>query len=264
MSGLVGTEDQQRLQQRVVDAAEWLATTPGACNSGRLLGCDDIDRLGWDRIETILRRDGACSFRMVPTDRVEEVSRHLAGLGFRIDFWDLYVGDRSQARPVSARIAATGPPAGLADVTWSRAPSEADIAALQRLMMENGIAPFPAAALTGQLGPGTLVAVEDGTRRPVAVAFAYLPHNRHSPYHRHAFVGLVAVSLGERGRGLGRYVNALMVAQAFDILGADVVYEIVHTSNEPSQRIVTGCGLYRHPTLQCGIAVAGHAERFTR
>jgi hypothetical protein len=44
MSGYLGSEIQQRLQRRVDELA------PGYVNSGRLVGTDNPDRIGWDSI----------------------------------------------------------------------------------------------------------------------------------------------------------------------------------------------------------------------
>lgn len=59
MAGYFGTPEQQRLQARADETAVWAAATPGACNSGRFIGCDDIDLMGWPLIHEILLRDGA-------------------------------------------------------------------------------------------------------------------------------------------------------------------------------------------------------------
>ena len=78
----------------------------------------------------------------------------------------------------------------------------------------------------------------------MAVAHAYLPHNRFSPYEGYAWGGLVTVVERHRGKGqgLGKYLNALMVAAAFDRLGATHVYEPVSATNQPSRRMVESCG----------------------
>jgi RimJ/RimL family protein N-acetyltransferase len=259
-----GTDEQVRLQRRVVDSAEWIAATPGVCNSGRFIGCDDPDRLGWDVMLDILRRDGTLGFRMLEGNRAEALAARLAPLGFRLDIWDAFVADRATALPAAEAVAAPGPPAPLRDVDLASAPGDRLIGDLQSLMAANGVVPFPAALLAGRLAPAALAAVEDEGGRPVAVAFGYLAHNRHSPYHRWAFGGLVAVDPAQRGRGLGRYVNARMVAAVFRRLGAEAVYEMVRAGNQPSCRMVEAAGLRRHPRLKGGIATAAAAGQFTR
>ena len=99
----------------------------------------------------------------------------------------------------------------------------------------------------------------------VASAHAYVAHNRHSQYHRFAWGGLVAVAETQRGKKLGRLVNAMMVDQAFRRLDIDSLYELVSETNEASKRMIEACGLVQDATLKCGLAVpTDRAGRFTR
>ncbi|MFO1057456.1 MAG: GNAT family N-acetyltransferase [Dongiaceae bacterium] len=263
MSEYYGTDEQVRLQRRVIESIGWIAATPGACNSGRFLGCDELDRLGWDALLEILRRDGAVGFRMLPSERAPAVASRLASFGFRLDTWDVFAGDRAAALSI-AEAAAQGLPAPFRDIEIPAIPDDRLLTGLQALMAENGIVPFPAALLTGRAAPAVLAAVEDGSGRPAAVAFGYLPHNAHSPWRRWAFVGLVAVDKAHRGQGLGRHVNARAVAGVLRQLEAETVYELVHASNLPSRRMVESSGLQLHPGLKAGIATVADAGRFTR
>ena len=96
MVGYYGTPEQQRLQAQAEENAAWVATTIGASNSGRFIGCDDIDLLGWSRIEDIIRRDGAIGFRLLPKSRVPELELWMTSRGYRVDFWDPFIGDREE------------------------------------------------------------------------------------------------------------------------------------------------------------------------
>ena len=68
----------------------------------------------------------------------------------------------------------------------------------------------------------------------------------------------------ERGKGLGNYVNAHMIASVFHELDATHVYELVSATNNPSRKMVASCGLCPQPLLVCGIAVPNDSARFTR
>jgi uncharacterized protein len=46
MTGYFGTQKQQQLQARAEAGAAFASATPGACQVGRFMGCDDPDRLG--------------------------------------------------------------------------------------------------------------------------------------------------------------------------------------------------------------------------
>ena len=74
----------------------------------------------------------------------------------------------------------------------------------------------------------------------------------------------MAVADAQRGRGLGNYVNARMIARVFEDLGATHVYELVSAANVPSRRMVASCGLHPEPSLVCGVATANDSARFTR
>lgn len=123
---------------------------------------------------------------------------------------------------------------------------------------------FSGSFLTGALGPAATMAVGDESGDIVATAHGYMPHNAHSPYQSHAWGGLVAVADAQRGRGLGNYVNARMIARVFEDLGATHVYELVSVANIPSLRMVASYGLRPEPALVCGMATANDSARFTR
>jgi RimJ/RimL family protein N-acetyltransferase len=129
-------------------------------------------------------------------------------------------------------------------------------------MASNGIAPFSGSMLVGEFGPATTVIILDGRGEVAAAAHGYFPHNSHSLHNESAWGGLVAVSPDHRGSGLGKYVNAKMVANCISILGARSVHEFVAATNIPSRKMVEASGLRLDPTLTSGIAVAG-GERFT-
>jgi len=264
MSGYFGTELQKALQARVEASVDWIRETPGACQSGRLIGCDDVERLGWDAIEEILERDGVCSFRMIPVAKLDGLANRLAKIGYRLDTWDVFTADRSTALAAATAILSGGLPDGFTEVEIPRDPEAPQIVAMQRLMSECGVVPFSGSLLTGQIGTGTLSAVRDETGAIAAVAYGYFPHNAFSPYHRHAWGGLVAVAESQRGKKLGNTINAMMVRRVFTELDADGIYELVSASNLPSRRMVESCGLRLDAGVKCGSTAAINGARFTR
>jgi len=264
MSGYFGTELQMGLQARAETAADWIRETPGACQSGRLIGCDDVERLGWDAIEEILARDGVCSFRMIPVAELDGLADRLARIGYRLDTWDVFTADRPTAMEATTAILARGLPDGFTALEIPRDPEAPQIVAMQRLMSECGVVPFSGSLLTGECAAGTLSAVADATGTITAVAYGYFPHNAFSPYHRQAWGGLVAVAESQRGKKLGNIINAMMVRRVFTELDADGIYELVGASNLPSRRMVETCGLRFDPGVKCGSTAAINGARFTR
>ncbi|MDF1632081.1 GNAT family N-acetyltransferase [Mycoplana sp. MJR14] len=264
MSGYFGTEAQQRLQAQAEASADFIAATPGAYQAGRSMGCDDPDRLGWDRIHTYLERDGVCGFRLIAADREEELRSRLAARAYRLDTWDVFLADRATALAAAGEALSRPLPDGLRELKRPTDPDGEYTARIQALMGSAGVVPFSGSFLVGAMGSATTVVIGDEDGNIVAAAHGYLPHNAHSPYHRHAWGGLVAVADAQRGRGLGNHVNARMVARVFEDLGATHIYELVSVTNLASRRMVTSSGLCPEPNLVCGMATANDSARFTR
>lgn len=262
MAGYFGTEHQQALQRRTCENRHAIAATPGLYNACRFAGVEDPDRLGWDAMRAMLDRDDLLGLRMISARQAARYFPLLEAMGCRIDTWDIFVGEPGD-RPAWSVIA-EGMPPGFA-IRHSLADAESpETRSLQQFLAVNGLAPFPGAMLAGRPPQARTIVLEDQSGAIAATGHAYFPHNAHSPFHGHAWIGLVAVAPSWRGRGFGRRVNALLVRAAFDELGARHVYQMVAPSNAASRRMVEGCGLHRAPELCCGVAVSVDAARFTR
>jgi RimJ/RimL family protein N-acetyltransferase len=264
MAGYFGTEMQRRLQAQAEASADFINATPGACQTGRIMGCDDPDQLGWERIKAFLERDGFFGFRLIPAAKVDELRSRLATWKFRLDTWDVFLADRAVALAAAQAILARGLPEGLRELDRPTDPDGDDTARIQALMGASGVVPFSGSLLVGASGPATTVAVGDSNEAIVAAAHGYLPHNVHSRYHSYAWGGLVAVAESQRGKGLGNFINACMIDRLFRDLGATHVHELVSATNIPSRRMVEACGLRHEPGLVCGIATASDHAHFTR
>lgn len=264
MSGYFGTETQRRLQAQAEANADFIQSMPGACQGGRVTGCDDPDRLGWDWIGRVLERDGFFGFRMIPAEKVEQLKSRLARSNFRFDTWDVFLADRGSALPASTAIVRRGLPDGLVDLRMPTEPEGADTVRIQELMGAAGIVPFSGSLLVGAAGAATTVVVGEPAGAIVAAAHGHLPHNDYSPYRRHAWGGLIALAERQRGKGLGNYINARMVVSVFRDLDATHVYELVSATNVPSRRMVEACGLQHEPSLVCGVATRQDSARLTR
>lgn len=264
MARYFGTEAQQRLQAQAEASTDFIASTPGACQTGRTMGCDDIGKLGWDAIDGFLARDGVCGFRLIARDQVEAMRARLDERGFKFDSWDVYLADRATALAAIEPILERGLPDDLVDMATPTDADGEDVEQMQALMAACGVVPFSGAMLVGTVGKATTVGVGAGADSVAGVAHSYMPHNAHSPFRHHAWGGLVAVDPSQRGKGVGNYVNARMIADAFRLLGATHIYELVSGSNEPSKRMVQACGLRPEPLLVCGVASLKDSARLTR
>jgi hypothetical protein len=264
MAGYFGTDAQQRLQAQAETSVGFINATPGACQTGRTMGCDDPERFGWNRIRAILDSDGICGFRLLSPGEADEVRTRLTGQQYRFDTWDVFLADRAAATAASEAILSRGLPDGLVELERPTDPEGEYTGRIQALMGSAGIVPFSGSLLVGELGSATTVAVGDRKGNVLAVAHGYMPHNAHSIYHRYAWGGLVAVAEPQRGKGVGNYVNALMVLSVFRDLDASHIYELVSATNVPSRRMVASCGLELEPALVCGVVSPVEGARFTR
>ncbi|MBS0250963.1 MAG: GNAT family N-acetyltransferase [Proteobacteria bacterium] len=236
--------------------ATWIASTPGACNSGRSLGCDDLDRFGWESVAQIMQRDGALGFRLLPQERAEELSRWMSSRSYRIDFCDPFIGEREAVLGAAEKILSHPLPSGL---RWGPAPNGENkryVRAIQVLMAANGVAPYSGSMLSGQQEPARTVVVLDPSDAIVAVAFGHKPHNSHSAYRDFGYGSAVVVAPAYRGCGLGRYVNAEIAVTVLHELGGTHFYGLVSIGNLRSRRMVEACALRQSPNLIAAEAVA--------
>jgi len=264
VTGYFGTPSQRHLQAVAEAASPEIESTPGLFQAGRMMGCDDPDRLGWDRIEAILARDGMMGFRLVVPDAADRLRARLAERGYALETWDVFLADRARSLEAASLIVSRGLPEGLADLPPPREPTDEPMSAIQQTMATAGVVPFSGSLLSGALGPAVTLAVGNSNGDVVATAHCYRPHNAHSPYYAYAWGGLVAVAAAHRGSGLGRYINARMILAAFGDLDASNIYELIGSSNGASARMVEACGLRVEPMLVCGVATPLGTARFSR
>lgn len=264
MAGYFGTAEQKRLQQRAEEYANFIAATPGACQAGRTLACDDVDKFGWDRIFHILDEDGVCGFRLIDASRTDEMSSEMAKRKYRFDTWDVFLAPRSTALAASGRLAHLPLPSPcLRRASPTGAESE-ETGLVQSLMASAGLVPFSGTMLTGGFGRSTTPLIGDSTGSVIACAHGYMPHNVHSLYQGYAWGDLVAVAEAQRGMGLGKVINALMIDRVFEGLNATHIYELVSATNVVSRRMVEACGLRLEAKLTCGMATPQERGRFTK
>jgi len=263
MAGYFGTEQQQALQQRTYEMRAWIEATPGVYNAGRFIGFDDPDRHDPQLLEEMLARDGLLGFRMLTPHQAAARFGTLEAAGCRVDTWDVFVGDRCEAATEVRSITAWPLPSGLRLLPSPAGADSAGTVGLQRFLADNGLAPFPGSMLVSRPPRArTIVIAHDD--EPAAAGHTYFPHNSHSRFGRHAWVGLVAVGERWRGAGLGRLVTAMLVQAAFEELGATHVYAMAGPANAASRRMIEGCGMRHDPELRSGVAVPAGAARFTR
>jgi GNAT superfamily N-acetyltransferase len=263
MAGYFGTDDQKRWQKWAYESLDEVERTPGLCSQGRMLGTDDPSALEPGFIERKLDEYGIFGFRLVTRDALERYVRPLEAKGYRVDTWNVLMGDAADVLPRVRAIVETGPGEGLAEGEPLTDPEDARTLRVQTFMAAQGVAPFPGAMLVD--GPKRItVTLVDADGALAAAAHAYMGHNSFSPFRSAGWVGMVAVDPSRRGTGLGRYANARAALAALERMGADRVYELVGETNVASRRMVEACGLSLRPDLVSGFINRAGAARVTR
>lgn len=242
------------LLDKVDDLQAWTDATPGACNGGRAIATDDPDRLGWEVIQSHLRRDGLFVFRHVPVQQVAEIGARVEAWGYGLHSWRVFHGTaediRSNRRPPKARSSH--------QIGTEARPSADMVTEAMSFLREYGIKPFTARILSGQVSPSVLVSARaaDGTLH--GVAFGHVCFNAHSPWAETAWCGLVAVAAAARGCGLGRTINDAVIDAMFARPGISGVVEYAAEDNLPSRRMIEGSGLtLRHDFVTCAASRSG-------
>jgi hypothetical protein len=264
MAGYFGTDQQKALQARAEVSVPEMSTKPGLCQNGRMVGCDDLDALGWPAIYEILDRDGFVGFRLIPAARETEVRDRLSERGFRLDTWNLFIGPKHEILSSCQEIASRPLPPGLSLLPMPDEPDSPYTRSVQALIASTGIMPFSGSLLAGLLGPARTIVIGTEERSIAAAAHGYRPHNAESRFHDYAWGGLVAVSDAYRGLGLGRQINAILAVTVLREFGASHLYEMISADNTASRRMAEACGLRHDPGFLCGSATRSDRERFTR
>ena len=131
------------------------------------MGCDDLDRFGWERVEEFLDRDGILGFRLIAASKADELRSYLMKRDCRLDTWDVFLADRAAALAGSEAILSRGPPDALIELARPTEPESEYTGRIQALM------PFSGSLLTGAVGPATTVAIGDRDGNVVAAAHGY-------------------------------------------------------------------------------------------
>lgn len=258
MSSYFGTEAQQRLQKKSDRLTPWIMRTPGACLTGRVLGTDDPDRLGWDVIQKHLVEDGVFSFRWVDQTGLERISQKVMDLGASLHGWQGYCNNAdnlcSQINIGRERPLAPGLSMEIA--------TDKSIPDLQAFLADQGIAPLSGAVLAGQNCQACSAVIRNRTDAIVAAGFVGMLQNEHSPLHDCAWAGLIACDENERGKGLGRQITSELIRIALDQFGARRVMGFAAADNIASAAMLTGCGL--EPTKYASYVATLSTTPFTR
>ena len=237
-----GTDKVKALQRTRDEQVAALADLPGAVVHARTFSSDDPAKLGWGHLKRIMSEEGMVTLRGADEATVEIAKEKLRDFDPKLHIWDLFMADAEIIRDVCGTIVQSGRPDGVTRISDdAMTPQKAQ--AVQAFLTDQGVSPFSTDALLGKLFPARLIALQNTEGKVVAAGFAAMTHNRHSPFCKSAWVGLIAVDPSLRGLGLGKYMDALCNLVAVDELRATSTMEFVAQDNAPSRAMLESCGL---------------------
>ncbi|MDE4100069.1 GNAT family N-acetyltransferase [Phaeobacter gallaeciensis] len=257
-----GTEKVKALQQARDEQVATLAQLPGAVVHARTFSSDDPVKLGWEHLRKIMSDEGMVTLRGADIATVEVAKEKLSDFDPKLHIWDLFMADAKTIRNVCGAIVQSGLPDGVKRISED-AMNPQKAREVQAFLTDQGVSPFSTDALLGKLFPARLIALQNSDDRIVAAGFAAMTHNRHSPYHKSAWVGLIAVDPELRGLGLGKLVDAICNLSAVTELQAASTMEFVAQDNAPSRAMLESCGL-RQVEGKSVVMFSTSADRITR
>lgn len=263
MAEFVGTDSKVGIQKRMQERQSWIAETPGAVNGGRVLSFDDPERVGWGKVAELANEDNLTVFLAVSEGEIlAKIKSHL-GPHWKTQAWLVYLGAPEPVVAASrAIIDAYELPSGWRIDAYER-PDDRQIDAVQCLNASTGIAPYPAFYSRGEVCRVVTICLSDAAGGLVATASAAMRHHGRSRLGGYLFAGMVSVSLENRGRGLGKLVNAVTLAESQTRFGWQMVCEQVVPDNRASRAMIEACGL-RHDEGLVSVAAFNSEEGFTR
>lgn len=263
MREFVGTENQVRAQQRLRDRQPWIARTPALANGARILHFVEPERLGWESVAQLALEDGLVGFPCVPEqETLADIRTHL-GTQWKTSVWRAYIGSPEAVLPACEdQIRAVALPDGWR-IDLLESPSRDQIGAVQALNEETGVSPYPAYYSRGAAVPVLTVCISDATGCLAATASAAFRYHAESRLAGCVFAGMVSVAEGQRGRGLGRLVNAIMLKESQARFGWTLAKEQVAADNPASRAMIEACGL-NNDDGYVSIAAINSEESFTR
>lgn len=248
MTAYMGTDHAITLQKNLEARAAEISANPVLSNGGRILNILDPDAFGWQAV-----RHEACQFGFVGltmVDKTKTLSRAAEVFGDTADlpYWEAFTGTPDKVRPACEEIlSGTTLPDGWRTISATH-PDEDTIRAAQILNSETGVAPQPAYYLRGHHLPSMLAGLRDSNGTLVACASATMRYHPDSALGGWLFAGSVSVHPDHRRKGLGVYVNAVLLCESLKTLGWTGVLEQAKADNTASVGMIRRCGLTCDPT----------------
>lgn len=263
MPEFIGTQNSIDVQMRLRDRHAEIARTPALANGGRILHFVDPDQLGWERVRALAEPDKLAGFAMVDREQVTALIHTHLGPEWKTPAWLAMIGSADQVLTACASVCETTPlPEGWA-VRFHQCPSEDEIAEIQALNAATGVSPYPAYYMRSEAVPALTGCIHDENGTLVATASVMQRNHPEGRLGDYTFGGMVSVLAAQRGRGLGKLMNALTLTESHKCFGWRYANEGVAPDNPVSQAMIKACGL-DHSAGLWSLATMNSNETFTR
>ena len=263
MPEFVGSDSSIALQKRLRARQPDIARSADLANGARILHVVAPEVTGWARVRALEEEDGLLGFPLVAeVSTTRDLKAHL-GPDWSLHVWHALTGpaDRVLQSCKAVIDAVTLPKDWQANMQVR--PSEEEIAEIQALNAETGVAPYPAYYTRSEALPVLTACLRDETGALVAtasVADRYHPEGRLAG---HVFAGMVSVADRCRGQGLGKLINALALTESQTRFGWRFATEQVAPDNAASLAMIRACGL-DHADGLASVAASRSSEKFSR
>jgi len=263
MPEFMGTDRSIALQRRLRDRQPEIDRSQHLVNGARIMHFLDPEKTGWGKVRELAEEDGLVGFPVVSPDDTICMIKDQLGARWETSVFDALLGDAARVLSACATVIdAVGLPAGWR-ASMHDCPDERQITEVQALNAETGVSPYPAYYMRSEFLPVLTACIRDDQGKLVATASVADRYHRDSRLGGHVFAGMVSVSDENRGRGLGKLINALALVESQRRFGWRVATEHVAVDNAVSRSMILACGLDQARGLT-SITATAPEEGFTR
>ncbi len=263
MTDFIGTDKLIVLQKRIHARQSLIDGDINLVNGGRLMLFLDPELIGWDTVRRYAEEDQLIGFPAVQEEKMIPLIHRYLGVGWKTPTWHCLTGGVDRVLDYCRDVVKSNPLPISWSITTLEQPDSGRVDEIQVLNVETGVLPYPAYYMRSEVLPVLTVCVLNADKDLVATASVADRYDQTSRLGGYVFAGNVSVSVGCRGKGLGKLANALALIESQKRFNWTVVTEQAAPDNPVSRAMIISCGLDDTAELVT-IAVSNTGERITR
>lgn len=242
---------------------DWIRDMPDIANGGRVMNYLMPEATGWDEIGTYLEQDGVVALNAQPRNTIEKDALEAFGPAYDYPTWDVYMGTDEDILAQCRRFLGSHElPEGWR-VACLDCPDDDTLEAIQTLNLETGVAPYPAFYARSEVVPSMTGCIWDDRGTLVATSSVNARYHPQSRFGNYVFKGSTSVAPDQRGKSLGKFVNAHVLIESHAAMGWTGAVSQVSATNVASQKTIAAAGFIRQPELMT-LAIVAKGKTFTR